>query len=289
MVKLHIKRGEESLFLYETTCSVELSELIPELVRISNGRLKIERLNYEIEELAKHGPTLPPNMQGLTDDQISDLRLKDEWEDKCVPSGGYVETTDPMSRRNGRAPKDNMAEVLNRTRQEAMAAVSKNLVKTDICLTMEKVKDALDQMRGSVMIVYPMGLPPHDNITLEFDNQEDLSGMQGSLQVLDEGTAQLWWAGKELQRGKKLQDFIGKNEKTKLVVKLQKKGQGAPAREQVFSEEERKHMMAHAYRKQEEMKKLENAEEDAYLNSAWADPNSLKRQFHGLGNFKWRP
>lgn len=45
---------------------------------------------------------------------------------------------------------------------------------------------------------------------------------QASLQVLDESTAQLWWAGKELQRGKKLQDFIGKNEKTKLIVKLQK-------------------------------------------------------------------
>ena len=45
---------------------------------------------------------------------------------------------------------------------------------------------------------------------------------QASLQVLDEGTTQLWWAGKELQRGKKLQDFIGKNEKTKLIVKIQK-------------------------------------------------------------------
>ena len=55
-----------------------------------------------MEELAKHGILLPPNMQGLTDEQISDLRLKDEWEDKCVPSGGYVENKDPVGRRNGR-------------------------------------------------------------------------------------------------------------------------------------------------------------------------------------------
>jgi hypothetical protein len=33
-----------------------------------------------------------------------------------------------------------------------------------------------------------------------------------------------------------------------------KRGQGAPAREQVIGEEERKKMMAHAYRKQEEYK-----------------------------------
>lgn len=32
----------------------------------------------------------------------------------------------------------------------------------------------------------------------------------------------MWWAGKELRRGKKLQEFVGKNEKTKLVVKISK-------------------------------------------------------------------
>lgn len=46
MVKLHIKRGDESQFLYETTCTIEVNELIPELVRVYNGRQKIERLNY---------------------------------------------------------------------------------------------------------------------------------------------------------------------------------------------------------------------------------------------------
>jgi len=35
-------------------------------------------------------------------------------------------------------------------------------------------------------------------------------------------TASLWWAGKEIARGKKLYDFVGKNEKTKIVCKLQK-------------------------------------------------------------------
>jgi len=46
MVKLHIKKGDESQFLFETTCSIEMNELLPELVRIYNGRLKVERLNY---------------------------------------------------------------------------------------------------------------------------------------------------------------------------------------------------------------------------------------------------
>lgn len=40
------------------------------------------------------------------------------------------------------------------------------------------VKDALDQLRGAVMIVYPMGLPPHDPIRMEFEDKEDLLGTQ---------------------------------------------------------------------------------------------------------------
>ena len=79
---------------------------------------------------------------------------------------------------------------------------------------------------------------------------------QAGQQVLEEETAQLWWAGKELVRSKKLMNYVGRNEKTKIVAKLQRKGQGAPAREPVFSEEEQKKMMAYAYRKQEELKVL---------------------------------
>jgi len=40
------------------------------------------------------------------------------------------------------------------------------------------VNEALQILRGAVMIVYPMGLPPHDPIRLEFDNTEDLTGTQ---------------------------------------------------------------------------------------------------------------
>lgn len=49
---------------------------------------------------------------------------------------------------------------------------------------------------------------------------------------------------------------LGKNEKTKVIAKLQKSGSGPPQREPAVSEEERKAMMAHYFKKQEEMKKL---------------------------------
>ncbi|XP_072514562.1 cilia- and flagella-associated protein 298 [Salminus brasiliensis] len=289
MVQLHVKQGDESQFLFSTTVDVSIETLVQQVTEIYNGRLKVDRICSEIPELADHGITLPPNMQGLTDDQVTDLKLKDEWEEKCIPSGGSEFKKDKIGRRNGHAPNDKMKTVLKTTMEEAKALISKKQVQANVVVTMETVKEALDQLRGAVMIVYPMGLPPHDPIRMELENQEDLSGTQASLQVIPEEEAQLWWASKEMQRGKKLQDYIGKNEKTKIVVKLQKRGQGAPAREPVVSEEEQKQMMLHYYRRQEQLKKLDEAEDDSYLQSEWSDRQALKRQFQGLTNIRWGP
>nr|XP_031314753.1 cilia- and flagella-associated protein 298 isoform X2 [Camelus dromedarius] len=221
MVLLHVKRGDESQFLLQAPGSTELEELTVQVARVYNARLKVQRVCSEMEELAEHGIFLPPNMQGLTDDQIEELKLKDEWGEKCVPSGGSVFKKDDIGRRNGQAPNEKMKQVLKKTIEEAKAIISKKQVEASVCVTMEMVKDALDQLRGAVMIVYPMGLPPYDPIRMEFENKEDLSGTQAGLNVIKESEAQLWWAAKELRRTKKLSDYVGKNEKTKIIVKIQ--------------------------------------------------------------------
>ena len=42
--------------------------------------------------------------------------------------------------------------------------------------------------------------------------------------MLDDTQTSIWWAGKEFMSEKKLEDYVGKNEKTKIIVKLQKVG-----------------------------------------------------------------
>ena len=44
MVKLHVKKGEESQFLFETTVEIPITQLIEELIPIFNGRLKVQRI-----------------------------------------------------------------------------------------------------------------------------------------------------------------------------------------------------------------------------------------------------
>jgi Cilia- and flagella-associated protein 298 len=43
----------------------------------------------------------------------------------------------------------------------------------------------------------------------------------------------LWFAGKQMQAANTLSVHVGRHEKTKVVVKLQQQGQGAPSREAV--------------------------------------------------------
>lgn len=309
MVLLHIKRGETSQFIYETNVSAEIAKLTLEIVSIYNGCLKVRRvcagkkfalysknpISYfplctfvEIEELANYGCMLPPEMMGLTDEQIVELKLVDKWLETCIPSGGFNESRDPVGRRNGRQPMPSMQELLRKSVAEALAMIDKKLVDDNKVLTMKVVKEALDLLRGAVTIVFPMQLPPHDTIRNEFQNTEDLNGTQASLEVIELAKAQLWFAGKQMLPDKRLGEIIGNNEKCKVIVKLQKSGEGAPGREPIITEAERKQMMMYAYRRQEELKKLDIDNDDSYLNSSWSNNTNLKSQMQGIADIKFR-
>jgi len=289
MVIITVKSGAEAQFLFETPAQTSIEDCRDKIRDIYNARLKVERVATEIDQLGQYGTILPDNMQGLNDEQIAEMKLTDPWTAKCKPSGGSVDNKDIYNRRNGKRPTDQMVKVLQDTIAQSREAVSKKQVDAKKSLTLDTVREAIDNMKGAVTIVYPMGLPPHDPIQAEFDNREDLSGQQASKLVIPELQCALWWAQKELQDGKKLADYSGRNDRTKIVVKIQKIGQSAPAREAVVSEEQQKEMMARAYRRQEELKKLAENDDDDYMNSAWADSSALKRSLTGMGNIKIGP
>lgn len=288
MVLLHIKRGNESQFLYETSVKTPISVLNKEIVSIYNGRLKIGRICSEMDELANYGPMLPPEILGLTDEQVDELKLVDEYAEKCIPSGGWIYNRDPVGRRNGRQPQIKMQMIIKKAIDDAKQMVSKHLVSEEKPLTLKHVQNAIDILRGAVIICYPMELPPHDTIFMEFTNTEDLTGTQASREVIEPAKMQLWFAGRQLLPENQLCDYLGNNEKCKVILKIVKHGEGAPGREPIFTEEARKQIMLQQYRRQEELKHLEEDDDDCYLNSKWADGTNLKQQLHGMQNINFR-
>lgn len=97
--------------------------------------------------------------------------------------------------------------------------ILQKLVRSSSTLNLKIIEEALNILRGAVTIVYPMKLPPHDTIQMEFTNTEDLHGTQASKEVIEPSKAQLWFAGRQVLPGKKMSEYLGQNDKTKVSAK----------------------------------------------------------------------
>jgi hypothetical protein len=266
MVVINLKRSETDQFLFECTTGDSNDAVIRELCQICCLREKLSRLAGMLEELGKHGPSKPEAERGL--DEIA------EREGKRVEKGPHY-CADPLGNRTGNAPAPALAEVLARTGADGLAACGLGRGGGSIALTTRGLQEKVDNVRGAVMMAFPMGLPAWDPVRLLLEDAAHapdgyLAELAGR-EFLDASTASLWWAGKEFFRDQKVGDRVGKNEKTKVVARLQASASaGAPMREPAVSEEERKAMMAWYFKKQEEEKKLAEDDEDAFVGAKWA-------------------
>jgi hypothetical protein len=286
MVILDVKRSEKkNEFLYETTVKANVSDVLRELCEVHNLRLKVLRLGVSCKELAKHGPLRPEETRGISDEigKVSEL-----------DPNAYGTPTNPDEHgyRTGCPPPPEVSDVLHRTAEEAEAAVSVALVAQKRCLDAKVCQEHIDNMQGAVMIAYPAyhRLPVYDPVRMELEDKEELDGHSEMQDVLDAFQTNLWWAGKELRLDQTLEQYVGRNEKTKIVAKLAPKSSGAPVREARVDEATHKAMMAHYYKKQEDSKKLQEDDDDSYLDSEWANPKAMKSALVGGGRpIQWRP
>lgn len=280
MVVIQIKSSEHDTFLYETTCDTSNDQLIRELVEVWNLRLRLQQLAGGLRDVAKYGVMKPLDKQGI-----------DHIEEQYNGSGngldrGSFYCEDPNGIRTGNGVGPQLSETMERVSRDAEAAISKDNVTRKLATTIPFLQEKLDNIRGSVIMAFPMGLPAYDVVRLTIEGIDGLDGTAAGAQSLDATTAELWVASRIFDRNSKVCDRLGRNEKTKVIGKLQKPGDGAPGREPVVSEDEKKAMMAYYFKKQEEMKKLSESSEDEYLHSSWADPKQLQRSLRGAGQIK---
>lgn len=171
--------------------------------------------------------------------------------------------------------------------------------------TFEELEQYIAALKGGVMMVYPeqcSGTDALPRLTAMLDNESvsdaDRAKVHRILSIIDDGAATddilqgpvvMWWSGKPLAREAELQKFTGKNDKTKIVVKLAKDGASAPPREPAVDAKTQSELMAHYFRKQEAEKKMIEDDDISYGNSEWANDKGLKGQLLGMNNVKFRP
>jgi len=284
-----VKRSETKLFLYSTAASTPTSSLIPALIALQNARLRLGRLVSAVSDLIQYGPLKPENEQGYTDEEIvtfSSLKNQTTPTPAIVNGKSVLLNPDPTGRRSGTAPSPDMSLVLQKVCENARSLLSDAHIDAGVALTIEAIDEAFGEIRGALMIVWPESLPEWETAREIVEGNEVVEGADSKEVLKDDAT--IWWASKQILAQKVLSDYIGRNEKTKVIVKIQQAGAGAPVREAPLSENAQKEMMAYYYRKQEESKRLAEDCDDDYLNSTWADGNSLKASFNGIGGVKWK-
>ncbi len=307
IVVIQIKRSETDGFLFECSVADSCDAVIRELCAIHGLREKLARLADMVADVAAHGPSKPEAERGL--DEIA------EREGRPVAKGPHY-AADPLGNRTGDAPPPGLRDVLLRTAADGAAAASKDHAARGVALTARGLQEKVDNVRGAVAMAWPMGLPAWDPVRLMLEDTGAADGFLAEVSgkdFLDPASATLWWAGKEFFRDATVGDRVGRNEKTKVVARLQTAAGGAPVREPAVSEDERKvrgrgaaraarpredaphpstpptpaqAMMAWYFKKQEEEKKLADDNEEGYLNAKWADPKALKSSLLGVGDVK---
>lgn len=106
------------------------------------------------------------------------------------------------------------------------------------------------------MMAYPgyYGLGDYEPIKVILESKEEWDEKMNLSEDLSASNTTLWIVSKECQPQKLFSELFGKNEKQKFVVKLQKKGSGAPVKEPVLDQKTHSEMMKFYHKKQEEQK-----------------------------------
>jgi hypothetical protein len=199
---------------------------------------------------------------------------------------------DPTGQRTGWILEEDVTNTILQASIDAKDYISSKRTEEKKFSTIKELLDLIELIRAGVMIGYPgyYGLPDWEPVRVFLEDKQDLLDKEEqSLDYYKYDTAILWVASKEYDRSKFLCDYVGKNEKTKIVAKITKKGSGAPVKEPMIDKETHQKMLSYYFKKQEEQKKLENENDDSYLNSKWADPSSLKKSLHhGDKDIKWK-
>lgn len=248
-----------------------------------------------IEELYKHGPLKPEEERGLTEETLNlDKDIDEKFKPKKTPMPERVGDTFVEDKNHHRTGWTFNSEFVNKRLGE-IAEVKKILsmenVDKKIPVKISDLLDSIDMLRAIVYMHYPKyhGLPQWEPCVCYLESKEDILNIEDtSNDFVNFKTSTLWCAGREYVRDKFLCDYIGKNEKTKIICKFSKKGSGAPLREAPVDSETQKKMLQLYHKKQEEMKKLETNTEDDYLNSQWANPNNMKNSLYTKGDISWK-
>jgi cilia- and flagella-associated protein 298 len=178
MVILHVKKGDENQFLYETNTSIMFDELLRQLVAMHNLRSKIDRASQAIEELATKGPLKPEALRGLTglDEYVKheDLTVINGLKE-MPPKTGCREVVDEHHFRTGWLVSEELCKQMLEEAMKAKQIIHSTSVDRKVIQNEKMLYDVLDIYKGLVMMAYPgyYGLGDYEPIRVILETKDE--------------------------------------------------------------------------------------------------------------------
>ena len=213
---------------------IKITDLVNELMEVCNMRVKLDHICQGVEELAKLGIIKPEELRGLTTVETikgalemmpQEQRLKYDFFDhpREVPSNMRV-VEDKQGFRWGLIHAPHLQDMLLAEVLKARTYLHKNQVALKDTIHLKGLQTLFDNLKGAVMIAYPgyYGLPDYEPVKQILENlyEYDHRVNDNFDYFKNSDDLQIWWAGKEFQKGKQLKDHVGKNEKTKIIIRI---------------------------------------------------------------------
>lgn len=194
-------------------------------MKLNNLRLKLDRAAVALEELAAKGPLKPEELRGL--DNVEEYIKNEDLTaingmKKMPPKVGVREVKDETNYRTGWVLSEEMTQKMLEIATNTKKMVYKGQVDAKKILNDKEMLEQLDVIRGIIMMTYPgyHGLGEWEPVRVILENQEEYDDKMDFSDDLAVENCIIWICGKEMQAKKLFSDYFGKNEKSKMVVKV---------------------------------------------------------------------
>lgn len=181
MVVISIKSndGNGDGFLFETTTDATNDDLISSLVEIQNLRLRSRVIVDSVRGLAEYshgGSSQSRNGDGSGSSSGSGSgsdEIQDTLNNMTIKDDETIESS--FSSRNNPPTDPLILKALLQTAQDLEEYTDKAQVQKRVALQKDIILDKISNIRGAVIMAYPMGLPAQDlvKISLDHDSLEE--------------------------------------------------------------------------------------------------------------------
>jgi len=252
-------------FYFTCTTTDSTRAVTERALRLHNTLAFLCALQSPLRDLAEHGPLRRPEHKGLSEQQ--------EGEEPLGPA------VDQYRMRTGYPPEDRGVALI----LEAVQAIErlKGLHSQRQPLSEEMLEEAVDTVKGTLMIVYPQGLPEYEparELLDELDACVEGTAVDSSKSYYPVEQGSVFFASRNLVSRGETMACLRCSETSTIRLVPSRSGSYVPRNSE---DESRAQAMQYLFQREKSLKEAELNATDDTAREEWADPKALKRQLQG--------